>query len=113
MGRWVVIRDPARPGSLETGTTTAVHQVTGLKTLGSQADQARVGRALMAEMRRKTLIVCAPCHDRIHANLSTTRHKSLEIQCAETVSAGLGGRLPGKAGIRRRAVNPTDTSGNT
>jgi hypothetical protein len=24
--------------------------------------------ALMAKMRRKTLIVCAPCHDWIHAN---------------------------------------------
>lgn len=24
--------------------------------------------ALMAQMRRKTLIVCATCHERIHAN---------------------------------------------
>ena len=24
--------------------------------------------ALMAKMRRKTLIVCSPCHDWIHAN---------------------------------------------
>jgi group II intron reverse transcriptase/maturase len=51
----------------ETGTTVAVHQVTGLKELGKPEGQP-AWAALMARMRRKTLIVCAPCHDWIHAN---------------------------------------------
>ncbi len=51
----------------ETGTTVAVHQVTGLKELGKPEGQP-AWAALMAKMRRKTLIVCAACHDWIHAN---------------------------------------------
>ncbi len=51
----------------ETGTTVAVHQVTGLKELGKPEGQP-AWAALMAKMRRKTLIVCSPCHDWIHAN---------------------------------------------
>ena len=52
----------------ETGTTVAVHQVTGLKALGQPGPGQPAWAALMAKMRRKTLIVCAPCHDLIHAN---------------------------------------------
>jgi group II intron reverse transcriptase/maturase len=52
----------------ETGTTVAVHQVTGLKTLGEPGPGQPAWAALMAKMRRKTLIVCAACHDWIHAN---------------------------------------------
>jgi hypothetical protein len=52
----------------DTGTTVAVHQVTGLKELGKPGDGQPAWAALMARMRRKTLIVCAPCHDWIHAN---------------------------------------------
>jgi hypothetical protein len=52
----------------ETGTTVAVHQVTGLKELGRTGPDQPAWAALMARMRRKTLIVCAPCHDWIHAN---------------------------------------------
>ncbi len=52
----------------ETGTTVAVHQVTGLKALGKPGPGQPAWAALMAKMRRKTLIVCAPCHDWIHAN---------------------------------------------
>ena len=52
----------------ETGTTVTVHQVTGLKTLGKPGPGQPTWAALMAKMRRKTLIVCAPCHDWIHAN---------------------------------------------
>jgi hypothetical protein len=52
----------------ETGTTVAVHQVTGLKDLGKPGPGQPAWAALMAKMRRKTLIVCAPCHDWIHAN---------------------------------------------
>jgi hypothetical protein len=51
----------------ETGTSVAVHQVTGLRELGKPEGQP-AWAALMARMRRKTLIVCAPCHDWIHAN---------------------------------------------
>ena len=52
----------------ETGTTVAVHQVTGLKTLGKPGPGQPAWATLMAKKRRKTLIVCAPCHDWIHAN---------------------------------------------
>jgi group II intron reverse transcriptase/maturase len=52
----------------ETGTTVAVHQVAGLKELGKTGDGQPAWAALMARMRRKTLIVCSPCHDWIHAN---------------------------------------------
>ena len=52
----------------ETGSTVAVHQVAGLRELGKPGNSQPVWAALMARMRRKTLIVCAPCHDWIHAN---------------------------------------------
>jgi hypothetical protein len=52
----------------EAGTTVAVHQVTGLKELGKPGPGQPTWAALMARIRRKTLIVCAPCHDWIHAN---------------------------------------------
>src|SRR5262249_46323350 len=52
----------------ETETTVAVHQVSGLKALGQPGPGQPAWAALMAKMRRKTLIVCAGCHDWIHAN---------------------------------------------
>jgi hypothetical protein len=52
----------------ETGATVAVHQVTGLKHLGKPGPGQPAWARLMARMRRKTLIVCAACHDHIHAN---------------------------------------------
>ena len=52
----------------ETGTTVAVHQVADLKELGKPGPGQPAWAALMAKMRRKTLIICAPCHDWIHAN---------------------------------------------
>jgi hypothetical protein len=52
----------------ETGTTVTVHQVTGLKTLGEPGPGQPAWAVLMARMRRETLIVCAVCHDWIHAN---------------------------------------------
>jgi group II intron reverse transcriptase/maturase len=52
----------------ETGSTVAVHQVAGLRELGKPGDGQPAWAVLMARMRRKTLIVCAACHDWIHAN---------------------------------------------
>ena len=52
----------------EHGTTVAVHQVRGLASLGRPGPGQPAWAALMAEMRRKTLIVCVDCHDHIHAN---------------------------------------------
>ena len=52
----------------EHGATVAVHQVAGLASLGRPGPGQPAWAALMAKMRRKTLIVCAPCHDHIHAN---------------------------------------------
>jgi len=51
-----------------TGVTVAVHQVAGLKTLGEPGPGQPAWAVLMARMRRKTLIVCAACHEWIHAN---------------------------------------------
>jgi hypothetical protein len=45
-----------------------VHQVAGLNQLGMPGPGQPAWAALMATMRRKTLVVCAPCHDHIHAN---------------------------------------------
>ena len=50
------------------GVTVAVHQVAGLTQLGRPGPGQPARAVLMARMRRKTLIVCAPCHDWIHAN---------------------------------------------
>jgi hypothetical protein len=52
----------------EHGATVAVHQVAALKHLGRPGPGQPAWAALMARMRRKTLIVCAACHDHIHAN---------------------------------------------
>ncbi|MGH3406054.1 MAG: reverse transcriptase domain-containing protein [Streptosporangiaceae bacterium] len=55
----------------EQATTVAVHQVAGLKQLGKPGPGQPAWAVLMAKMRRKTLVVCAPCHDWIHANPAT------------------------------------------
>jgi AI2M/AI1M-like HNH endonuclease len=52
----------------EHDTTVTVHQVAALKHLGRPGPGQPAWAALMARMRRKTLIVCAPCHEYIHAN---------------------------------------------
>ena len=52
----------------ETGTTVAVHQVTSLKALGEPGPGQPAWAALMARMRRKTLIVCTACHEHVHAS---------------------------------------------
>jgi group II intron reverse transcriptase/maturase len=49
-------------------TTVAVHQVVSLARLGRPGPGQPAWAALMATMRRKTLIICADCHDYIHAN---------------------------------------------
>jgi len=52
----------------ETGTTVAVHQVASLKELGKPGPGQPAWAALMARMRRKTLIVCAACHEHVHVS---------------------------------------------
>jgi group II intron reverse transcriptase/maturase len=52
----------------EQGATVTVHQVAGLRQLGKPGPGQPAWAALMARRRRKTLIVCAACHDYIHAN---------------------------------------------
>jgi group II intron reverse transcriptase/maturase len=67
--RELLLRIRARQCELcEKGATVAVHQVAGLKQLGKPGTGQPAWAALMAKMRRKTLVVCAPCHDWIHAN---------------------------------------------
>jgi len=46
----------------------AVHQVASLKALGKPGPGQPAWAALMARIRRKTLIVCAACHEYIHAS---------------------------------------------
>jgi hypothetical protein len=62
----------------ETGTTVTVHQVTGLKQLGQPGPGQPAWAALMAKIRRKTLIVCAPATTGSTRTPSRTRHKSRE-----------------------------------
>jgi group II intron reverse transcriptase/maturase len=52
----------------EHSATVSVHQVARLDRLGKPGPGQPAWAALMAKMRRKTLIVCAACHDYIHAN---------------------------------------------
>jgi hypothetical protein len=52
----------------EHGATVTVHQVAALRHLGRPGPGQPAWAALMARMRRKTLIVCAACHEHIHAN---------------------------------------------
>jgi hypothetical protein len=47
---------------------TLVHQVRKLASLGPAGSDQPAWAALMARKRRKTLVVCRPCHDVIHAN---------------------------------------------
>ena len=51
--------------------TVTVHQVTRLSHLGDNGPGQPAWAALMARKRRKTLIVCAECHEHIHANPAT------------------------------------------
>jgi hypothetical protein len=84
--RWAVIRDPVPAPApyprkelitrlrrrecelCETGATVTVHQVSSLKALGKPGPGQPAWASLMARMHRKTLIVCAACHDLIHAD---------------------------------------------
>jgi hypothetical protein len=52
----------------EHGTTVDVHHVARLAQLGEPGPGQPAWAALMAKKRRKTLIVCQPCHEAIHAN---------------------------------------------
>jgi group II intron reverse transcriptase/maturase len=51
----------------EQHTTVAVHQVAKLARLGTPGPGQPAWAALMARKRRKTLVVCQPCHEAIHA----------------------------------------------
>jgi group II intron reverse transcriptase/maturase len=44
-----------------------VHQVRKLASLGNAGPSQPAWAALMARMRRKTLVVCTPCHSLVHA----------------------------------------------
>jgi len=44
-----------------------VHQVRKLTSLGAPGSGQPAWAEKMAQMRRKTLVVCGPCHDAIHA----------------------------------------------
>jgi group II intron reverse transcriptase/maturase len=50
------------------GATVTVHHVAKLAQLGTAGPGQPAWAALMARKRRKTLIVCRPCHGYIHAN---------------------------------------------
>jgi group II intron reverse transcriptase/maturase len=50
------------------GAAVTVHHAARLAQLGKPGPGQPAWAALMAKMRRKTLIVCTACHDHIHAN---------------------------------------------
>ncbi len=51
----------------ERGATVSVHHVATLRQLGQPGPGQPAWAALMARMRRKTLVVCADCHAWIHS----------------------------------------------
>jgi hypothetical protein len=51
----------------EQGRTVSVHQIAKLADLGKPGPGQPAWAKLMAQMRRKTLIVCAACHEHTHA----------------------------------------------
>ncbi|TDD59604.1 maturase [Actinomadura darangshiensis] len=53
-------------------TTVQVHQVRKLADLHRPGRPQPAWAQLMAKRRRKTLVVCSPCHDLIHARQPTT-----------------------------------------
>ena len=97
----------------EAGTTVAVHQVTGLDRARATGTGPAPWATLMAQMRRKTLIVCAPAMTGSTPTRSRTRHKSLESPVpgkrARRVRREAARKRP--ASIRdtgpRRAAHPT------
>ena len=52
----------------EHGATVAVHHVARLAQLGKPGPGQPAWAALMVRKRRKTLIVCQPCHEAIHGS---------------------------------------------
>ena len=60
------------------GATVTVHHVAKLAQLGTAGPGQPAWAALMARKRRKTLIVCRPCHDYIHASPVANAAQSLE-----------------------------------
>ena len=60
------------------GATVTVHHVAKLAQLGTAGPGQPAWAALMAGKRRKTLIVCRPCHDYIHASPVANAAQSLE-----------------------------------
>lgn len=49
------------------------HQIRTLADLTKPGQPQPVWAVLMAKRRRKTLVVCLPCHDTIHTRQPTTR----------------------------------------
>ena len=60
------------------GATVTVHHVAKLAQLGKAGPGQPAWAALMARKRRKTLIICRPCHDYIHASPVANAAQSLE-----------------------------------
>jgi hypothetical protein len=56
----------------ERRTTVEIHQIPKLADLTRTGQPQPAWAKLMAAKRRKTLIVCVPCHDTIHARQPTT-----------------------------------------
>ncbi|MCA1681859.1 MAG: maturase, partial [Actinobacteria bacterium] len=54
--------------------TMQVHHVSKLDQLGKPGPGHPAWAALMAKRRRKTLVVCQPCHDHIHHTTPTAKH---------------------------------------
>ena len=98
----------------ETGTTVAVHQVAGIRELGKPKTGQPAWAALMAKMRRKTLIVAHRAMTGSTRTRSRTRHKSLESRMpgkrARPVWREAARKRPGSSRMNtgpRRAAHPT------
>jgi len=61
----------------ESKVEVEVHHIRHLKDLMIRGQQTPRWKLRMAAIRRKTLVVCKECHDRIHAGLETKRPQTL------------------------------------
>jgi group II intron reverse transcriptase/maturase len=84
----------------ETGTTVAVHQVTGLRDSGDRERASPRGPRSWRECGARRSSSARRAMAGSTRTRSRTRHKSLESRMHGTVHVRFGGRLPGKGPVR-------------
>ena len=86
--------------------TTQVHQIRKLADLDQYGHDKPAWAALMAKMRRKTLMVCPACHGSIHGGNDRDSPQSPESRMRLTSQVRFGRRPPGKGPALKLAPRP-------